>query len=99
MVKGTSNVVKPMNRQSLTPSLIPKLEPGQYSITFAEANTGILLTPDGERHVGQGPCYKLFNSESDAFAFAAAYVDQHPGIECSVRDESGKHLKFIRKNS
>jgi hypothetical protein len=78
-------------------SLIPKLKTGQRAIVFAEANTGILLTPQGERHIGQAPCYKVLDSEDEATAFARAYVDQHPTIECSIRDEDGKHLQFIRK--
>ena len=66
-------------------SLIPKFKTGQHSVVFTEVNTGILLTPQGERHTGQAPCYQVFNSKEEAVAFARAYVDEHPAIECSIR--------------
>jgi hypothetical protein len=77
--------------------LMPKLETGQRSVIFAETQTGILLTPEGQRHIGQGEFYKVFNSEDEATAFAEAYVAKHPAIECSIRDENGEHLKLFRK--
>ncbi len=78
-------------------SLLPKLDRGQRSVVFAEVETGILLTAEGERHVGQAKCYRVFNSEGEAIAFAQTYVERHPTIECSIRDENGSHLKFLRK--
>ena len=77
--------------------LIPKLDRGQRSVVFAEVNTGILLTPEGERHRGQEKFYRVFNSEDEATSFAQAYVEQHPTIECSIQDENGNHVKFLRK--
>jgi hypothetical protein len=82
-----------MKKENLT----PKLKQGQCSVVFAEVNTGILLTPEGERHIGQAKCYKSFNSEDEATVFAQCYVKQHPTVECSVRDENGNHIKFVRK--
>jgi hypothetical protein len=79
------------------PDLIPKLAQGQRSVVFAEKNTGILLTPQGERHVGQAQCYRVFDSEVEALAFAQTYVEQHAAVECSIRDEDGKHIIFVRK--
>jgi hypothetical protein len=78
-------------------SLIPKLTSGQRAVIFAEVDTGILLTPDGQRHTGVETCYKLFNSEEEALSFAKAYVEEHPKIECSIRDENGNHIRFISK--
>ena len=86
------NRYKAMNQNSL----IPKLKTGQRSVVFAEINTGILLTFRGERYTGQAACYRIFNSESEAIAFARVYIGQHPKTECSIRDEEGKHLQFIR---
>ena len=76
---------------------IPKLNCGQRSIVFAETSTGILLTPNGERHIGQEECYTVFDSEEEATAFARRFVEEHPAIECSIRDENGNHIKFLRK--
>jgi hypothetical protein len=78
-------------------TLIPKLDRGQRSVVFAEVNTGILLTPEGKWHTGQAKCYRVFNSEDEAATFAQAYIEQHPTIECSIRDENGNHIKFFRK--
>lgn len=56
-------------------TLIPKLTDGQRSVVFAEASTGILLTPEGDRHLGQAKCYRVFNWEEEAIVFARAYVE------------------------
>jgi hypothetical protein len=80
-------------------SLIPKLEAGQRAVLFAERNTGILLLPTGERHVGQADCYRVFNSEDEAVAFAHAYLEQNPSIESSIRDENGNPVRLVRKES
>ena len=80
-----------------TRALVPKLDRGQCSVIFAEVNTGIVLTPEGERHIGQAECYSVFNSEDEATAFAQAYVEKHPTIECSIYDGNGNHMKLFRK--
>ena len=80
-------------------SFIPKLTSGQRAVIFAEVDTGILLTPAGQRHTGVETCYKIFNSEEEAVVFAKIYVEEHPKIECSIRDENGNHIKFVTKQS
>jgi hypothetical protein len=75
---------------------VPKLKNRQCSVIFAEVNTGIVLTPAGERHVGQAECYSIFNSVEEALAFAQTYVERHPTVECSIYDENGTHLKLIK---
>lgn len=78
-------------------SLIPKLAPGQCSVVFADANTGILLTPEGEWHIGPVARYRVFNSEQEATAFAREHVEQYQAVECSIRNEDGEHMRFVRK--
>lgn len=79
------------------PLLIPKLAPGQRSVVFAEVSTGILLTFEGKRNINSTVYYRVFNSEQEAIAFAREYVEQHPAVECSIRDEEGEHIMFLRK--
>jgi hypothetical protein len=63
---------------------------------FAEVNTGIILTPEGVRHIGQENYYLVFETENDATVFAESYVQHHPLTECLLRDENGNHIRFIR---
>src|SRR5439155_1006027 len=73
-----------------------KLAVGKRSVIFAEVSTGKLLTPDGDLYIGQSRCYQIFDSEEEAMVFAQAHVEQHPEVECSIRDENGKHIRFLR---
>ncbi len=74
---------------------IPKYEFGKCAVVFAEKATGILLTTEGHRSLGEGDFYRVLDSEREADAFAVAYVQSNPGVECSIRDSEGKHLKFV----
>ena len=74
---------------------LPKLDNNQCSVTFAELNAGILLTPDGERYVGKVKYYRTFDSEAEASAFAKEYVKHNPLVECSIRDKDGRHIKMV----
>ena len=74
---------------------LPKLEPGKCAVVFAERATGILLTPQGSRYLGEGEFCQVFDSESEAEVFAIAYVQLNPDIGCSIRDSDGRHLKFV----
>jgi hypothetical protein len=74
---------------------IPKLECGKCTVVFAEKATGILLTTEGHRYLGEGEFYRVFDSEREADAFAVAYVQGKPEVECSIRDSEGKYLKFV----
>ena len=79
--------------------MILKLDPGQRAIVFAEVKTGIVLNAKGERDSGLNMYYRVFDSEQEAIAFAQDYIDQNPEIECSIRNENGEHLMFLRKES
>jgi hypothetical protein len=74
-----------------------KLRQGQYSVFLVEANTGIVLSQDGSYYCGRGKQYEIFDSLSEAEAFAKLQVFARPGIECSIRDQNGDHIKFVRK--
>lgn len=74
---------------------IPKLGTGQFSIVFAERSTGIILTPDGNRYLGQGEFFAIFNSLDEAEAYARNRVEHNPELECSIRDCDGNHVKFV----
>ena len=74
-----------------------KLNTGQFAVVFAEARTGIILTPKGDRYLGSGESHQVFDSEPQAVAFAESFVERHPDCECSIRDSNGSHLSFIRK--
>lgn len=74
---------------------VPRLDSGKCAVVFAEKATGILLTTTGKPYIGDGEFYQVFNSERDAEAFAQAYVESNPKVECSIRDCEGRHLRFI----
>lgn len=73
-----------------------KLSPGQFAVIFAEFSTGIVLTEDGKQFLGEGTPYKTFNSCAEAEAFSRIHVGKHPERECSIHDEHGEHVTFIR---
>lgn len=77
----------------------PQLNPGQFSVIFAEVKTGILVTIDGEYYTGQAAkWYEAFESAEDAARFAQGYVEKSPHLECTVRDHNGKPIKLFRKS-
>jgi hypothetical protein len=77
------------------PSL-PRLIAGKRSVIFADISTGILLTPEGERYIGEGKFFILLNTNDEATVFAQSYVQKHPLIECSIRDENGDQIRTVR---
>jgi len=74
---------------------LPKLESGKCAVVFAEKATGILLTTQGRRYLGEGEFYRVFDSKCEAEDFAIDFVHSNPEIECSIRDSEGNHLKFV----
>ncbi len=76
---------------------IPILRDGQCSVFFAEINTGILLDSRMARDTDNTLYHQVFDTEGVAIAFAKAFVDKNPAIECALRDASGNHLMFVRK--
>lgn len=76
---------------------IPKLAADQMSVMFSEVNTGIVVCSNGERFIGEGEYYKIFDNEVDATAFSQSYVAKYPSIECSIRDKDGNFVKTIQR--
>lgn len=74
---------------------IPKLNDGMCAVVFADKTTGILLTNEGSRYLGEGDFYRVFKSGDEAIAFAQLYVQSNPRVECSIRDCEGRHLRFV----
>jgi hypothetical protein len=62
----------------------PVLREGQVAVARAELETGYLLGRDGKRDLGEGDPYLVFDSLSDARAFAKEATRTTPGIECVV---------------
>ncbi len=68
---------------------IPVVQPSQYILRHAEVLTGYVLTITGERYVGNGERYMIFDSLADAECYAEAKVIQDPYVECSIADCKG----------
>ena len=60
----------------------PPLTGTQVVLVRAEASTGIVLLPSGDRRLGSGPRYTVFESIPEAEQYAAAFLWQHPSAEC-----------------
>lgn len=74
----------------------PVLGPGQFAVAQAEAETGILLTADGERwHTGSGEMYHVFGSLDAARSFARGVVSSRPRVECGIYDSEQRHVESI----
>lgn len=71
------------------------LKQGQVAVVQAERSTGIVLTPDGRRHVGSGHAFRAFESLESARVFAQGVVDAKPEIECGLYDCTGSNLERI----
>jgi hypothetical protein len=77
------------------PTQIPKLDVGKCAVIFAEKDTGILLTTGGNRYLGVGEFYRVFDPEREAEHFARSYARSNPKVECSIRDRKGGHLRYV----
>lgn len=71
------------------------LKQGQVGVVQAERSTGIVLKPEGGRHLGLGEALRAFESLEAARAFAKGVVDANPEVECGLYDCTGAHLERI----
>jgi hypothetical protein len=71
------------------------LQEGQIAVVQAELNTGIVITPDGHRHLGSGEAFRAFGSLAAAPAFAHSVVAANPQVECGLYDCTGTHMERI----
>jgi hypothetical protein len=76
---------------------IPRLQTGKFGVLLAERATGKVLSLDGERYVGAGEFYAVFDSLDDARAYATSRVEAASGIEASIRNSEGIEIAFVRK--
>lgn len=67
---------------------LPKLAIGQYALIHAEVMTGIITFADGQRYLGEGDAWMIFNGLEDATMFALQKVIECPAVECSIFDHS-----------
>jgi hypothetical protein len=71
------------------------LKQGQVAVVQAERSTGIVLKPEGGRHLDAGEAFRAFESLAAARAFAKGVVDAKPEVECGLYDCTGAHLERI----
>jgi hypothetical protein len=71
------------------------LKKGQIAVVQAEQDTGIVLTPNGQRHLGSGEAFRAFGSLAAARAFAQGVVAANPNVECGLYDCRGAHVERV----
>jgi hypothetical protein len=71
------------------------LKRGQVAVVQAERGTGIVLTPEGSRHLGAGEAFRAFESLEAARDFAKGVADADAEVECGLYDCTGAHLERI----
>jgi hypothetical protein len=71
------------------------LKKGQIAVVQAELSTGIVLAPDGQRHLGSGEGFRVFDSLAGARSFTRGVVAAKPQVECGLYDSSGAHIERI----
>lgn len=70
---------------------------GKFAIVQAEVSTGILLNLDGTRRLNnEGEYLLIFDTYKSALSRAEAIVVENPEIECSLRNDEGSHIQFVR---
>jgi hypothetical protein len=74
----------------------PVLEGDQVALVCAEAATGIVLGLDGERALGDVPCYRVCASRAAAEALAYELVTDFPDRECSIFDRDQNQIATFR---
>ena len=71
------------------------LKQGQIAVVQAELSTGIVLAPDGQRYLGSGEAFRIFDSLAEARGFAQGVVAAKPDVECGLYDSAGAHIERI----
>lgn len=62
----------------------PKIKLGQYAVLQAEVATGIVLCLDGNRRLGSGETWLIFDSLNEAKTYSNQRVLEFPEIECNI---------------
>jgi len=74
----------------------PTLQAGQFAVIHAEAATGIVLRLDGQRHLGDGEVWRVFESIATARDYAASEVRVRPTVECAIYDSQHQRVETVR---
>jgi hypothetical protein len=72
--------------------------PTAYLVVQADLFTGIVLGPDG-KPCRNGNVYAIpAESLNAARVIAKVLVEENPRLECSIRDDRGHHIEFVRNH-
>lgn len=77
----------------------PIVSSTQFVVLQVELNTGVLLTVDGNRFVGEGDCYRIFESLDVARIFSKHTVNSNPEIECVIQNHSEQVIETIQNEN
>lgn len=75
----------------------PPLQNDQHAVITVEVNTGIVLRHDGQRFLGSGETWRIFDSLTAAQEFSKAHVAVHPSNECNIYNAHQQHVEVVRK--
>jgi hypothetical protein len=78
----------------VTPAF-PALEGDEVALLCAEVATGVILGLDGERALGDVPCYRVCASRAAAEALANELVTAFSDRECLLLDRDQNQLARI----
>ena len=80
------------------PPNFPVLQSPQVAVLMAEAATGIVLLPSGERMLGTHPegGFQVFDSLKDARDFCELRVATDPWVEFGLFDSQGTYIDAVR---
>ena len=70
----------------------PVLEYNQHSVLSSEFNTGIVLTTDFKRHIGNGEVFHIFQTYDLAIEFIDKKLTESDNYEFNVYNSKGKYL-------
>jgi hypothetical protein len=70
----------------------PKISIGQYAVLQAELATGVVLKLDGERHLGLGEGWLVFDSLEEAVVSSNQKILDFPEIECNIFNHLREHI-------
>jgi hypothetical protein len=61
-----------------------KIPPKHFALLQCEAISGIVLTTDGQRFIGEGQKWLIFSSLQEAEIFGQNRTAENPEIECYI---------------
>jgi hypothetical protein len=76
----------------------PRILSTQFTVLQVEISTGVLLTIDGNRFLGEGDCYRVFNSLDMAQTFSKQTVNTIPDVECVIQNNTEQIVDIIQND-